>query len=695
MRGLSRSKPTIALAGVVAGIAFSGTFGCSATQNVRAYRAYAQEDASIRIELDRVEDLARTLELVDRILVGTPYTPGDLWVRRLPLRDADARAIKADLKERSPYNSGEFEVPVLKIYRYYLEEVFKEYAPPPEKPMYPSILDAVSGLVPRAPLVKQHWVAYRDATEALGVAVQQYQELQDELAGKSEDERNKRAGEVSVKQRAVSGAAAAVDAAKHDVARDAELMAADAQLQTADRAQVAREALTALSVCFRLELEALAIAPIIALQTVRALPDAPKDIVEHPTLKSVRQVWQLPAFISSVKERIQRQIPMLEGMTTILAKALEEDVDDTPGFELKESVVDQIVGITLDSFRLDLRAGGEMFIYSNIAQKGQTSSNDGKENVDYRGRQFKLDYRIKPIVLASARLDITFDAINLPSAGFFGFGYSTDRAFKYGGTIEQSSLTSQLGIKGAASDVIDFGLGILGIRSSVKVAKFTAGEVRKVSATDVSNVVETSPLQLSFTQVDVGYDILFAVGDASMKAWMEELVVGVRYLKYTLPRIIYELQNTSADPNVKNFTFTRESPAQNVASSYYMAGFTGRFGVGESPRFSPFLDLSMFGGAGPSNFYFLKNPLSGDVESNHDDIKEAAFVFNGGLGLGLRWRLLPRGSRVRLDLRALYRADVIWSSIHRSNADSGAERRTDFGGFDVFHGPSLAIRGAL
>ena len=35
------------------------------------------------------------------------------------------------------------------------------------------------------------------------------------------------------------------------------------------------------------------------------------------------------------------------------------------------------------------------------------------------------------------------------------------------------------------------------------------------------------------------------------------LVVGFRYVKYTLPRLLYELTNTSIDPNVKNFTFTR------------------------------------------------------------------------------------------------------------------------------------------
>jgi hypothetical protein len=421
--------------------------------------------------------------------------------------------------------------------------------------------------------------------------------------------------------------------------------------------------------------------------------------VNHPSLKSVRQMWQLPSFIASIKERINKQIPVLEGMTNILAKAFKEETDDTPGFLFKESVVDQIVGITLDSFRVDLKAGGEAFIYSNVQTAAQQNSDNGSDKLDYRGRKYKLDYRVQPIILAEASLTISFDAINLPNAGFLNFGYATDRVYKSGGSIQETSLTSQLGIHGAVSDVIDFGLGILGIRSGVRIASFDAGEVRQVSATDVSQITATAPLQLQYTQLDVGYDVLWAIGDASMKAWMEELVVGFRYVRYTLPRILYELTkgstavNAGCDPST--FCFTRESPPQNVTSQFYMLGVTGRFGVGEAPRFSPFLDVALYGGLGPSNFYFLKDPILGDVASNHDDYHEAAFVFNGGLGLGVRWRLLPRGSRVRLDLRALYRADMIWSTLHRSNSDTGAERRTDFGGVDVFHGPSLAIRGAF
>ncbi len=49
--------------------------GCgAATQNVRAFRAYASEDPNLKVQIDRVEDIAVTLELVDRILSQTSYT---------------------------------------------------------------------------------------------------------------------------------------------------------------------------------------------------------------------------------------------------------------------------------------------------------------------------------------------------------------------------------------------------------------------------------------------------------------------------------------------------------------------------------------------------------------------------------------------------------------------------------------------
>jgi hypothetical protein len=670
-----------------------------AGQNVRAFRAYAQEDPSLKVSLDRIEDMARTLELVDRILTGMSYTPGDIWVRRLPLTDAEFRVIREDIRGENPYKFGEYEVPVLKCYRRHIENVLDEYKPPPEKAMYPSLLDALSSLVPRTPALKQHWQTYRDAGVALAEAVEAEKRLEDELAGKDEATRNARAGELAEKKKKTAQAAAMVESAKSELARDAALLESDAKLTDTQKKQIARDAFGAISVAFRVDLEALALAPIVAIQTIRSIPQAPNELLKTPTLKIVRQAWQLPGYISGIKERFTRQVVVLEGMTGVLAKALETSIDESPGMTLRESVVDQIVGITLDSIRVDLKAGGEAFIFSSIATAAQqsTSNDDGSktETYDYRGRQFKLDYRVKPIVLATARLDLVLDWIRLPGVAALAFGYSTDRVYKSGGELQYTSLAQQLGIKGAASDVFDIGLGILGIRSSVKIAQFTGGEVRKVSATDVSQVIDRAPLQLSMTQVDVGYDILWAAGSDSLKAWMEELVVGFRYFKYTLPRILYELRNTSADPNHKTFVFNRESPIQPVDSQYYMAGISARIGVGESPRLSPFLDMALFGGAGPTSFYFLRDPAAGDVESNRDVSKQAAWVVNGGIGAGLRWRLLPRGFRARLDLRAIYRADFVYTQINRSNDVNGQERRTDFGSVDVFHGPQLAIRGAF
>lgn len=690
-------RAALACAGLLSFVALNG---CStATQNVRAYRAYANEDTSLKVAFDRIQDIARSLELVDRILAQTSYTPGDLWVRRLPITDAEYRARKDDIKGSHPYNTGEFEVPVLKVIKEHCEGVLDEFRPPPEKAAYPSILDAASALSTRAPAMKTHWDAYRKATEDFSDAFEEVQALEDELAGKDEATRNARAGELKDKRQKLASATARVTASKAELAKDAALLESDANLSDAQKKQLARDVFTVLSVAFRIELEAIALAPIAIIQTVRALPQAPRELVFKPTLKMMRQAWQLPTYLAGIRERFQKQVVVLEGLTKILAKALQTSVEKSPGFELTESVVDQIVGITLDSFRLDLRAGADVFVYSSIATAAQqsSSSDDGSssETVDYRGRQFKLDYRVQPIVLASARLDLVLDWIRLPGVFQLGFGYSTDRVYKSGGEVEYTSLSKQLGLRGTASDVFDIGLGLLGIRSSAKIARFTGGEVRQVQATDISTVVARSPLQLEMTQIDVGYDILFALADEKTKSWLEELVVGARYFRYELPRILYELKNTSTDPNRKTFVFSRESPIQPVESRYYMAGFTARAGVGEAPRFSPWLDLSLFGGAGPSSFYFLRDALAGDVDGNREPAKTVAWVVNGGLGVGIRWRLLPRGWRARLDLRAMYRADFIYTSINRDTTVEGQERRTDFGSVDVFHGPALAIRGAL
>jgi hypothetical protein len=175
---------------------------------------------------------------------------------------------------------------------------------------------------------------------------------------------------------------------------------------------------------------------------------------------------------------------------------------------------------------------------------------------------------------------------------------------------------------------------------------------------------------------------------------MEELVVGGRYYRYTLPRIVYELQDTGTNGN-QHFTFARETPAQPITNEFWMLTAAGRFGVGDGPRWSPFLDLAVAGGVGPTKFYFLQDPNLADTPSNRDNVREIAVGLNGGAALGLRWRLLPRASRLRLDVHAEYRGNMIYTIVTRDATRDGRALRTDFGSFDVFHGPSLSLRGAL
>lgn len=665
--------------------------GCgAATQNVRAYRAYMHEDPNVKVSIDRVEDLAVTLQLVDRILLQTTYTPGDMWPRRLGMTDAQFRDIKSELRGKYPYAGLEnAEVPILKCYRVHIEKTLVEYGPPPEKAKYPSLFDAVGALNPRTKDIKKHWIAYRDATEKLAAATEEEDKLSRELMALPLDVQKRRDGERWAARSKVQSAQAELSGATAAINTDSENLKSDAELTTGDKQQIARDAFYAISVAFRIELEALAMIPIITIQTVRGLPTAPRDLTYKTHLKLAKQIWFMPSYVAGLKPAFTRQADLLDRMTSALARALKTDVDKSPGMALGESVVDQIVGITLDSFRIDLKAGAESMIFSNIG----TADRNG-DDYDFRGRKFKLDYRVEPIVLASARLDIVLDYIRMPGAANLGFGYATDRVFKRGGNIENSPLVEQLGIDGVASDVIDAGLGLLGIRTSARIATFTNGTVSQVQATNVRSAVATAPLQVKLTQIDVGYDILWLMKDDQIRAYMEELVIGGRYYQYTLPRIVYELQDTGLNGQEK-FTYARETPPQPVTSQFWMLTATGRFGVGEAPRWSPFLDIGIAGGLGPTKFYFLQNDVQPDVPRNRDNASEVAVGLNGNSKLGLRLRLLPRGSRLRLDLRAEYGANLIYTIVTRDATRDGRALRTDFGSFDIFHGPSLALRGAL
>ena len=647
---------------------------------------------------------------MDKLLLDTPYTPGDEWIGKLPLGVEEAKQLKDDVRQQPPYQDGNYEVPVMKIYRLHIEKVL---ASAPSKGKYPSLLEAVGSI--GGVELKAHWQAMR---EKAGAFLKADAAFEKEYAA-AFPPGSKRSGQEPA---SVTAARQAKNDAKDELNKAQETLEKDVEAigKGSPDADQLKDLTAAVSVAYRLELESLAMIPIVAIQAVRALPRAGKEAKDAAAdggalIKGIKQVADLPDYISGIKEKMSREGEVLELMTKALAKASKSKVEETAGFQLKESVVDQVVGVTADSFKVTVKAGAEAFFYNNMkngTDPGANQDSDNSKSVvkNYNGHLRELRYEVKPIMLAAFNANVGFDYIQLPNAGVFNFGYKTDRVFSSGGSVESGSLSNQLGVKGVASDALDFGLGILGVKTAVRVATFTAGTVHYTDAagTDIilGGKAATGVFQINYTQIDVGYDLAFLMGESAGKYFLEELTVGGRYFQYALPRILYELEYTG-DPNAdkKTYNWVSESAPQTVTSKYYMGGVTGRFGAGPSAMIAPFADLGIYAGAGPSSYYLrTKAPTAQNVDSpattdlsnpaQNQLQKKNAIAANVVLALGARLHI-THGSRLRISGEAQYRAELLYAQTKgdTGSSDPNKDRIVDFGGADLFHGPRLSVVG--
>lgn len=672
--------------------------GCASVQNVRTFSAHAQETPRLDVVASRADDLDASLSLVDRLLLDTPITPGDPFVERLALTSEEALQIGKTLHERQPYASlPDHEVPIVSRYRAHLEPLL-DTAKPAGAAGFPSLLAAADSLAdadhPTAFVT--HWTALRDATKPGAEG------------GSTSEERAK-----------------AAEAARRDLATD---VAKLRQNRASGTSPIARALLAGVSVAYRVELEALTLLPIVATQTARALPEGTKTMGAGAVgrLSTVAELSTLPEHLSTIKTQIETRARLLDSFTHALLERTGDGqtVDDTPGFRLKESALAEVIGVTQKSFHAHARAGGEAFLFSALRQNDQTQSEDGKTRKDLTGRLRTLRYDVKPILLTSASLSFGFDYGKITNALGLNLGYKTSRVFSSGGSVETGSLAKELGVGGTASDALDLGLGIFGVRSNVRLATFNTGTVTYADADgnallDAQGNTVSAPMQIQFTQIDLGYDLGFLLGDSAKTYAIEELTVGARYFKYELPRILYELENVApAGSDSQDLRYRNESRPQAVPSTYYMGGVTSRFGryargavVPPDAVFSPFFELGFYVGGGPTSYRLRKNkavvcsdgqaPSSSSGTECVDDLsgenapttKSTAIAFDVALALGTRVRFSPASSRLRLSGEAVYRAELLYANASASSSESGASRQIDFGNADLFHGPRLNLVG--
>lgn len=688
--------------------------GC-ATTNVRAMRAYAHEDPDLVVALDRIDDIAEVLRMLDMVMMKLPYSPGDAWIGELALDDERAEELTEVIRSQPPYDDPNLHVPVVRIYRLHLADVLaRQWRRPRTEPAaYPNLMAAVKELTAGRDLGTL-WLLYKNQADALAEAEEAYSEVLGKYSSQrltsgptppdlaeATDKRDEAEARLEATSQALVATVAAVQ---------------QASLDTRQRKAIAYDTLTAFSVVLRVDLEALALAPFAIANVFRGFFGQKKDneqllasVRKRHTYATIADLRDLPELAEQLGGVLERQLELAEGMTESLGTLTGKEIADTAGFELRESVVDQIVGITLDSFHARLNVDAEMLVFGQFGgEEARSESEDSDGNVsvtDITGRTRRLIYDVSPIYMLGVDLDIGFDFIKLPNAAEVGFGYKTDRVFSQGGTIEDTSLGEQLGLSGVASDVFDIGIGLLGVQSDVTIATFDFGRATELEinpATDEDEGVaedadgddRITEFELRYTKIDVGYDFSFLVSEWARKWWIEEIYVGYRYFDYRLPRILYEVDG---DESFKGFR--RQSPAQFTSTRFHMGGFRFRFGPSGNPRVHIFADLGLFFGAGPTTFFFCEDVadpcLTLPDENDRDTFTGTMSGLNGTAGFGGRVRLTPRRWPFQAHAGLEYRAEVISALDNRTVSEEGDEREVVTGGSEVFHGPQLQIRGSL
>jgi hypothetical protein len=682
-----------------------------ATTNVRALRAYAYEDADFLIALDRIDDVAEVLRLLDEVMTTLPYSPGDRWVDDLALSDERAEEMKSAIRHRPPYDDDDFAIPIVKLYRFHLGDVLRKARKTEreQEPAYDSLLQGMKDLSAGNDLVDQ-WKSYQRTIAELAEAEAEEAEVRAKYAGQLANRTTLPPDLVEALQQ-VEDSEAKVMVASTRLANSVKAIRG-ADLRGGPRKQIAGDALTAFSVALRIDLEALALIPFAVTQMVRSVDEAPaaflSNLKNRQSFKAIEQLSDLPELAVTIEEQLERQLAFTQAMTDTLLALTTSELSETAGFMLQESVVDQIVGITLDSFHADLKLDSEIFFFGQLGgdeTRVETEDSEGNTTVkDFTGRTRRLEYEVAPIYMLGVQLNAGFDWIKLPNVGSLKAGFATDRVFSSGGAIETSnSLGNQLGFDGFASDIFDLGLGILGVRTNVKVATFNFGIVRALEvdptdgddigiAEDADGHDEESDFQLQYTQVDVGYDIAFLVYEWASRYYVEEFWVGYRYFDYRLPRVLYEMEGES------DKYFVRQSPAQTMDSTYHMGGFRLRMGPGGSPRFHPYGDLGLYFGAGPAEYYFCEDDdlcTEAPRENDRETYVGSMMAVNMALALGLRLRLTPKRWPLRAHLGLQYTGELVFAGISQEQEGSDENSSIDLGSSEIFHGPQLHLRGEL
>ena len=649
------------------------SWGCGSTMDsVRAWRQHGEEPAKVDVVVDRIADLSESLELVHQLLFLTQYEPGAEWVSALGLTDERAAQIRSELEAAGPYSDANFVVPVARIYREHIRRVLAQ-TNPVESSSGQHVIAALNTALKQG-TVTQPWAATRRLQASIATIQKKREKVRKSLDKLKKKEKKKRA-RVEKRLAGLDGSIEKLEErikSESDKAKAALNAASFQALGEPGSKQLFEDLVTIVSVAARLEAEAVALAPIIVKQLTSV-----RRVSAAELARLARDATFTVAHLSSIGNNLRQQVSIIFTLADKLCDVGGLSLSDTPGFLLSESAADSIKGFALDSIYVDAMAGGEALFF-HVQELDESELEDGEEGISYdlTGRVNRLEYKIKPIILASFKVDAGIDLMGIPGFINFDLGYKTDRVYRSGGSIESETgqdLLRDLDVSGLASDVLSVGASVMGIRAALKRAVFNSGELTLIE--DATNtVLSRSPLRLDLTQFDLTYDTT-QPGAFGVK-------FGFRYMSYALPRILYEFRDDNPSKEQTEYVYLRESPVQLVKSDYYLLGANLHGAWRKQSGVSMPYDIGIHLGGGPTSYYM-------NVPSDRETEMLWTAVFSGQLGFA--YRLGSNRSLFKLDAELHYRAQMIRAIAGLFGGDDD-DTQVNFGGYDIFHGPQAQLR---
>lgn len=445
------------------------------------------------------------------------------------------------------------------------------------------------------------------------------------------------------------------------------------------RAAIARDGWTVTSVALRLAREARSLATVVALEAT-ALQKRP-NWFDGSAMDAVKLAQRLPGRGRAIFKDLVRNVEDLTRLVDRLSALQNVDPTTAPGFRYADGLVDDIAGFGWDSLHVDVQAGGRALFYNALADP-EFSGESGGDTYDYTGRLTQLEYDIEPIVLANAQLAVNVDWPRWPDAMRLDLGYATNRGYKSGGDVTTGSIASELGASKGLSDALNAALAVADVQSNVEIATFTQGRVRDILIEDGSVIAE-APFTFQFKQIDLGYDLA-----PHYNPLIKKVVVGFRYFDYSLPRILYELENVTPDLDTATYVYSRETPPQAVRTQLYMLNAVLGLAKAVTPHLTPYASLDLAFGFGPTEYYFLRDDFELDEESNRERVSTSSPGAAMTGTLGIRWHVGGPDATFNAYFDARYEALYIDGF---SDATEASNTMVSFGGTDVFHGPSAAL----